>query len=161
MKRFFCVLLCLTLALSLWGCVRERPDESNFFYCRTKMRYDGESGVPVCEKRDTMGHEGNLQHLIPLYLMGPLGEGLESPFPEGTHLEKVKQAAGTVYVELSGIDEGFSDSRFTLACACLTLTCLDLTDAVAVSVTDGTRTLTMDRASLILRDPVPMDTKGE
>ena len=45
-----------------------------------------------------------------------------------------------------------TDAAFSLACACLTKTCMELTQASSVTVISGTRMVTMGPDNLILTD---------
>lgn len=158
MKRILCFLLCLALMLPLWGCSKGIQDEAVFYYRRTEFQYGAETGVIVPEQRDITGHVGDLPFLISLYLMGPLEEGLKSPFPPNTRLLSVNPVVGAVRIELSRIDSSFTDSQFSLACACLTLTCLELANVSAVTITSGERSITMERDDLVLYDNITNET---
>ena len=55
----------------------------------------------------------------------------------------------------------FSDAEFSLACACLTMTCLEFTDAESVTVISGSRSVTMDESLLTFSDiHVPTQITG-
>ena len=47
-----------------------------------------------------------------------------------------------------------TDAQFTLACSCLTLTCLELVDAESVTVVSGDRSITMNADSLTQKDHI-------
>lgn len=151
MKRFVCILLSLCLLLP--GCSQERIKESvTFYYPRREYRYDSADGVIAGEQREASGHEGDLHYLLTLYLMGPSNEELVSPLPRGTQLLQALQQDSAVTLELTDTAQTMTDMEFTLACACLTLTSLSITGGEKVTVTSGSRTVTMNRDSLTLFD---------
>lgn len=158
MKRILSFLLILALMFPLWGCSKGIQDEAVFYYRRAEFRYGEENAVVVPEQRDITGHVGDLSFLISLYLMGPLEEELESPFPKNTRLISVSPVVGAVRIELSNLNDSITDSRFSLACACLALTCLELTDTQEVTITSGDRSVTMDRDSIVLHDSITNET---
>ena len=162
MKRFIAFALLLTLLLPLLGCSKGIQDGADFHYCRKEYQYGKDSGVIAPEQRDITGHVGDLSFLISLYLMGPLDEDLESPFPKGTKLEVLEFTRHGLHIQLSPVPDSFTDSEFTLACACLTLTCLEISDKATFTITSGERSVIMNRNNLILWDnTIPETTEGE
>ena len=160
MKRILCIFLIFSLLFPLAGCSKGIQDEVVFYYRREKFEYGIEDSVVVPEQRDVTGHKGDLSFLISLYLMGPLEEELESPFPTSTRLISVTPVVGALRIELSKLSDSFTDSQFTLACACLTLTCLELTNVQEVTITSGERSITMDRDALVLYDSITNETNN-
>ena len=160
MNRFIAFALLLSLALSLWGCSRGIQDGAAFHYCRKDYLYGQENGVIAPEQRDITGHVGDLSFLISLYLMGPLDEELKSPFPKNTRLELLEFTRHGLQIQLSPVPDSFTDSEFTLACACLTLTCLEITDKQTFTITSGERSVIMNRNNLILSDSTIQETIG-
>lgn len=161
MKRILSMLLIISLLLSLGGCGfggGKRKDHAIFYYRRASYLYGQENGVIASEKRDISDHAGDLSYLLSLYLIGPLDEELESPFPKTTRLTSVRDNGETMQVVLSNIGSALSDSEFSLACACLTLTCLELSNATEVTIISGERTVTMTRESLVLYDGSSTET---
>ena len=45
-----------------------------------------------------------------------------------------------------------NDAQFTLACSCLTKTCLDVLDIQEVTITSGERSITLTEADMLLYD---------
>ncbi len=153
MKRFLClILLCL---FTLTGC-HPGHEHRNFYYLRTAYAYGSETpdGVIAPEQRNIEGHSVDMTYLISLYLTGPLEENLSIVFPKEAQLLSVTQQEGDLFITLSDVGQDFNAARFTLGCACLTLTCLELTDAEQVTITSGERSLTLTRDSLTLLDTV-------
>lgn len=153
MKRFVCLLLALCLSLSGCGLSRDGIKEPvTFYYLQTEYRYGVEDGVIGTEEREASGHRDNLSYLLTLYLIGPTDESLTSPIPKGTHIFSVEQEGNEVQLQLTDTSQTLTDSGYTLACACLTLTCLSITEAESVTITSGSRSVTMTRDSLTLFD---------
>ena len=156
MKRM--IALSLVLCLMLSGCATfgERiKDPVTFHYLCSSYREDL-CCVIVSEQRESSGHIGDLSYLLALYSMGPVSEDMTSPLPLGTRITASRQD-GNILLQLNDACAGLSDIEFSLACACLTLTCLDITAAETVTITCGDRTKTMDRSALTLAD-APAET---
>ena len=159
MKRWIAILLCLLLVLSLFGCKKSDDDNTvSFYYCRAEYDYGEEYGVVAPEQRELSEHATDLSNLLTLYLVGPLEEHLASPFT-GTKLISVNSEDGQLFIRLADTAKSMTDARFTLACACMTMTCLELVDAEQVTIYCGDRTVTMSRDSLLLYDSItPIET---
>ena len=93
-----------------------------------------------------------------LYLAGPDNVELVSPFPNGLRLIRHHQEGETLYLLFSEELAQLSNLSLSMACGCITMTCLTLTDATQVtieaneSLLDGQKSITMERDSLILSD---------
>ena len=75
----------------------------------------------------------------------PLGRVISEAYTdEGTELT----------IEISNTSALLTDSEFSLACACLSMTCMELTNAENVTITSGSRSLTLSRDNLLLNDTV-------
>jgi len=158
MKRFFAVLILFSILLP--GCgVKE---QALFYYCNTEFLHDTQDSVIVSEKRDISAHSGDLPFLISLYLMGPLEKEYVSPFPAGVKLIDTQISADSLTITLDEINN-LSDYEYTLACACMALTCMELSAVKMVTVTSGDRTITIDPNMLTLYDsgiPIESTTGG-
>lgn len=153
MKRLISLALVLCLMLSGCGTSGERIMEPvTFYYLQSKYSYGSEGAVIASEEREASGHRRDLNYLLALYLMGPSSEALISPVPQGTRILSVEQEGTTIQLSLSDAAGTLTDAEFSLACACLTLTCLDLTEVEAVTVTCGSRSVTMSHENLTLFD---------
>lgn len=151
MKRIVSLTLLLCLLLSGCGFFGERIREPVTFHYLCNFYQEDLCCVLVCEEREASGHAGDLPYLLALYQMGPAGEDLRSPLPPGTRIHSEVQDS-QILLELSDEAMALSDLEYSLACACLTLTCLDITEAEAVTVCCGDRSKTMTRSSLTLFD---------
>ena len=151
MKRFLSLMLILSLLLSGCGFFGERIREPVTFHYLCNSYQEDLCCVFVSEEREASGHTDDLSYLLALYLMGPAGEDLRSPLPAGTRIRADIQE-GQILLELSEDAVSLSDPEYSLACACLTLTCLDITEAESVTVSCGDRSRTMTRSTLTLVD---------
>lgn len=160
MKRFFCLFLCLCLVLP--GCSSElMKDPVTFYYPRREYQYGAEDGVISSEQREASGHADDLRYLLSLYLIGPSSEELVSPLPRGARLLGVSREDGTITLELTDTSLTATDTEFTLACACLTMTTLSIVSGDEVTITSGARSVTMSRGSLTLIDDSTASTTEE
>ena len=150
MKRWLFGALAVCLLLS--GCRLDSAYETASFYYLDAGYADRMSDPIRKEQKEITGHAGDLSYLMHLYLMGPSGEGLKSPLPEACTLISIENREGVIQVKLSDTRSSLTESEFSLACACLTLTILDFTQAQAVTITSGTRKVSMDTQTLTLYD---------
>ena len=160
MKRFFYLFLCLCLFLP--GCSGElMKNPVTFYYPRREYQYGAEDGVISSEQREASGHADDLHYLLSLYLIGPSSDEMVSPLPLCTRLLGVSRENGTVTLELTDTAQSVTDTEFTLACACLTMTTLSITGGDEVVITSGSRSVTMRRDSLTLIDDSTASTTEE
>ena len=160
MKRLICLMLALLL---LTGCsiTGERiKDPVTFYYVRGDYRKNMES-VIVSEEREAAGHMDDLPYLLALYSMGPSTDGLKSPFPKNTRIIPTEHTAAGIVLSLSEIPESMTDAEFTLAGACLALTCMELTDVPQVTVLCGDRSLTIREDNLLLYSSADQELEEE
>ena len=152
MKRILPLILAALIFLSGCNLSAERMKEPvTFYYVRSGFATDM-SQVIGTEQREASGHRGDLSYLLALYLIGPSQEGLATPLPKGTRIITVEDRAGGIQLKLSDTEEAMTDAEFSLACACLSLTSMDLTGAERVTILSGNRTVTMTRENLELYD---------
>ena len=164
MKLLRITVAVLILVALLAGC--SLPGASgnavNFYYSRVSFAYGGEDAVILLEQRDITGHEGDLKYILSLYLMGPLDEDLAAVFPVSTRLVGIRQEDSNLSVHLTPIAKSLSEGEFSLACSCLTMTCMDLTSCKQVTVVSGDRSLTLTTEDLLLLDdPISTETQSE
>ena len=75
--------------------------------------------------------------------------------------EELEQTEDAVTIGISDTSEALSDSRFSLACACLSMTCMELLPVKEITVVSGSRNTTIRRDSLILKDTIqPQEDKS-
>ncbi len=151
MKRILPLILVFSLLLSGCGFFGERIKSPATFYYLCEYYTEELCCVIASEEREASGHSSDLPYLLALYQMSPADEGHRSPLPDGTAIQ-ARQQDDQICLELSDAAQSLSELDFSLACACLTLTCLDISGAASVTVICGDRTRTMDRSSLTLFD---------
>lgn len=161
-KRIGMILLLLSILLT-WGCGRE-PQLSEYvspvrFYYRVPDA--GLDQTPVVMDYhifDARGREDDLLWLLNTYLDGPYEDGLISPFPGSAGISSVMREGSTLRVDVSESLAYLKGIDLTLACSCITMTCLELTDAQSVVITangqllGGKPSVTMSRNSMLLED---------
>ncbi len=156
-KHFFITLICVLTVVILIAALaphQDRQDTVNFYYVRSDFSYGSPDGVIGAEARNVGDHEGDLDYLLALYLGGPLDSQLVSPFPNRTtpRLLSVKVKGNILHINLSDLSTVMTDGKFTLACACLSKTCLELANVQAVEITSGNRSLRLTPANLVFYD---------
>ena len=155
MKRFCGSLILLLFFFS--GCAHLKSSLSepvSFYYLERDYGYGQTGSVIAVEERESSGHRRHLSYMMALYLMGPTEEEHIIPLPAGTRIGCTLKDNGDIQLELSDAARVLSDSEYTLACTCLSLTCFDLTDSEKVTVINGERSLTMNRGSFTLSDDI-------
>ena len=154
MKRIFSLFL---LLICLCGCSFQKKTDSDtvtFYYLKENYTY-GQNGTAVATEPHEKGSATwDLPYLITMYLMGPVEDGHISPLPPGTRIECSVNQDHSIVLELSDNVKILSDAEFSLACACLSLTCFDVTDAPAVTVLDGERIVTLHADTIFLTDDI-------
>ena len=164
MKQIRIAAAFLLILSVLAGCSLQKHSGNNvaFHYSRAEFAYGAEDAVMVSEQRDIAGHEGDLKYILSLYLMGPLDEELTAIFPITTRLVGIKQEDTSLSVHLTPIAKSLSEGEFSLACSCLAMTCIELTDCTCVTVVCGERSVTLSASDLLLSDnPIPTETQPE
>ena len=150
-KRIVCLILCTSLFLTGCGFFGTRIKEPVTFHYLCGSYQEDLCCVIASEEREASGHTGDLAYLLALYLMGPTDDELIMPLPPGTRISAQKQD-GHIVLELSDTSDSLSEVEFMLSCACLTLTCLEITEAEDVTIRSGDREKTMNRNTLTLYD---------
>lgn len=154
MKRLLCTLLAALCALSaLTACGKKSSSPVVFYYLDSAFQ-DNMVCPIASEEREVAGHQEDLRYLLSFYLMGPIDSGLRSALPRGTLLYTVSQEDSRLTIEISNTTALLSDAEFSLACACLSMTCMGLTQAEEVTVVSGSRSLTLSQSNLLLTDTV-------
>ena len=154
MKRLLCFVLTVSVLLStLSGCGQKLKENITLYYLKSSYQENLDSPI-VGEEREVAGHRDNLKYLLSFYLMGPIGKERSSPLPRGTQLYTVEQEGTALTIEISNTSALLSDAEFSLACACLSMTCMELVNAEKVTIVSGSRSLTLSRDNLLLNDTI-------
>lgn len=162
MKRRICLILLMGIFLSGCGGLGERIKEPvTFYYIREDYQKDM-GPVIVSEVREASGHTGDLPYLLALYTMGPATEGLQSPFARNTRIIPTEHTKAGVVLSISEGTNIMSDAEYTLASACLAMTCMEMTNASQITVVYEERSVTITQDNLMMyaaREPWKMEGK--
>ena len=153
MKRLVCAALAAALLFITFGCRQQMKESVTFYYLNSAYQETMDSPI-VGEEREVAGHRDNLKYLLSFYLMGPISKDLVSPLPRGTLVYNITQEDTELTIELSNTSALLTDSEFSLACACLSMTCMGLANVENVTIVSGSRSLTISRDNLLLNDTV-------
>ena len=149
MKRLWCFLMVFCLIFSGCSFSGERIKEPvTFYYVRENYQKDMDQ-VIASEVREAAGHRDDLAYLLALYSMGPASEELTSILPGNTGLTLTEYLDESIILTLSEQAEPLTDGDFTLACACISLTCMELSDIQSVTLICGERTITIRENQLL------------
>ena len=173
MKRLFSGVLILLLMMSLWGCGNSKvnlQDAVIFYYLRSDIQSDRTYGdsdsVIVPEVQDSLTRNNRISYYIALYLNGPSDSRLHSPFPKNLTLQSVYREKNELFVIFSDNLASLSGMDLTKACACLALTCFNLSDAQTITIqtqsstTDTAVSFTVSRDELALEDLSALNYNG-
>ena len=158
-NKWFALLLALIILSSFTGCGRSEQYEVplSFYYLSAQLDYGADSAAIKPQLREGKGLVST-ETILQLYFAGPQGENFNTPFPAGLRLVSTAQEADTLYLTVSDELSQLSGLDLTLACCCITLTCLDITDVESVCIQaetatlGGEKTITMNRDCLLLLD---------
>ena len=150
-NKILCLILVVSLIFTGCGFWREQINQSVTFYYLCENYQKDLCCVIVSEEREASGHVGDLSYLLALYLMGPTNDEHGMPLPAGTQIS-AQINEGNVILELSNIAQFMSDLDFSLACACLSMTTLEIVVADSITIRCADKEITMDADSLTLYD---------
>ena len=165
MKRLIAITMLILTVLTMTACTRDTKPvyPVAYHYLRApsdagNIFHGSSDSVIAPEIREGGSYREDLEHLLDIYLLGPLDHSYRSPFPVGTALKSISLDGHHASVVLSRHFANYHGIDLTLACACLTMTVMDLTGAEAVTISvegfqlDGKASITMDRSNMILTD---------
>ena len=159
-QRILCLILSISLLLCGCDFFGERIKEPVTFHYLCGNYQEDLCCVIASEEREASGHLGDLSYLLALYLMGPTNDEYQLPLPAGTQIVSQIQD-GHILLELPDTSQTLSDIEFSLACACLTLTCLEITNAEDVTIRSADRVKTLSPDTLTLIDTISDSTPSE
>jgi len=168
MRKTVSMLICLLMLLSMAGCAREAKKIQkpvNFYYRQSTVAYDQDGGVIGSELRESLGNENNIKALLSLYLDGPVSENLSQTFPEDVFVVSVNCTDGVAKVVFSYQFAALSGIDLTIACACVTMTVMELTGMETVQISaagallDQCESIIMDKNALFTTDN-PANSNG-
>lgn len=150
MKRMVCLLLITCVLLSGCSVFGERVKGPVTFYYVHRDYSQEMNSVIASEIREASGHRDDLSYLLALYSMGPSDENLVSPFPRNTRIIPTEHSDHGIVLSVSETADILTDAEFTLASACLSLTCMELTTAEQITVVCEDRSITIRQDNLLL-----------
>ena len=157
MTKYVAIFLSILLLLSSCSHSTAYEKPVTFYYCSAVFQYESGDSAIIAETREG-ADRSTLEEIMQLYLAGPDSQDLVSPFPSGLRLISYHQEDETLYLLFSEELSQLTNLSLSMACGCITMTCLTLTDATRItieaddSLLDGQKSITMGRDSLILSD---------
>ena len=162
MKRFFCLLLTLSFLLAGCSVTGERiKDPVTFYFPKKDFAYGTTGSVIGSEEREASGHQDEMSYLLALYLLGPSDEGLVPTMPGSCWVLSMDQAPNSLTIEFTDTTLSLTDAEYSLACACLSMTCIGTTNVERVTIKSGSRSVTMTKDNLTLFDSTTTATTEE
>ena len=161
MKRNIALLICLLICCEMCACGVSPGRSSSsvkFYYRLEEISYESGTNVVNSETFDAGSHRSDLEYLIQKYLAGPRTSKLSSPFPNGVKLSHITVQDNAVNIILSNDLATLTGYELTVACACMTLTILDITQAESVLISaesallNNAEYITMDASCIYLLD---------
>ena len=161
MKRLTSVFLLFCLCLSGCSMIGERVKEPvTFYYIRENYQKEMDQ-VILAEVREAAGHRDDLLYLLALYSMGPVKEEAIAPFPRNTRIIPVARSEHSMEISLSDGVHTLSEAEFTLASACIAMTCMELTDVQEVTVICSDRRISISKDNLMLHSDMYQNPQEE
>lgn len=166
MKRILTAIIVILLLIPFCGCEKSNDFRVpvNFYYCTDPIGYNSADAVISAEVREGEGYGEHVQAILELYLKGPVDDGFRRPFPAGVCVENITVADNQVTVFLSREFSQLADHSLTLACTCISMTVMDLTDCdmvriqVADTLLDGNEYIEINRENLLFLDEYTPET---
>lgn len=160
-KRLIALFLLLTMLFTGCSVGADKDSMTNpfrFYYKPANVEADFGLGAVPFEYRDMGTHGEDYSWVLERYLKGPLSSELAAPFQVTTTLEALTLEDGCMYLTLSESFADLTDIDLTVACACITLTCLEFREVSSVSIRvegkllGGRREMVMSRDALLTED---------
>ena len=160
MKKLITCILLLCICVSFFGCKSKQALTSPvpYYYRRMELSYEGSGSVIAAEQRESRGHENDIGYLLSQFLKGPESSAFSRTFPLGTQLISFEHSDLEAHIVLTDIFAGLTGMDLTIACACITMTVIELTGVQTVHIRtesqllNNMQTITMDKSSLVLFD---------
>ena len=156
MKRMCCLLLCLVLLVSLFGCASSnRFDPIRLYYKTADVSHSsGLIGYELSEEPLTHTADG----LAARYFSGPQDEALRSPFPKGTSFISAAWDGSILYMTVSDHMAELSGVNLSVAISCISLTFSQLNGVEDICISaenellNGQESITIHSGSILLQD---------
>ena len=162
MKRFICVIIVLLTLLSMVGCTAKESDiikPANFYYRTAAVKY--QSDAITAEIRESSGYDsGDLKGLMQLYIDGPISKEYINPFPRGLKVVDVTVNSSNVQLQFNDRLALLNNTDMSIACACLTLTTLDLTHRSRIIITAADASGNIIYTASMTKDQILLNDKN-
>lgn len=166
MKRL--IILLLSVMMLLTGCTSTKNISRTvqFYYIHNEIEFGSKSGVIASNTvQIKYKNEDNLQ-ILNRYFNGPTNYECISPFPAGITLIDFETTQDTARLTLSPHMSMLSGIDFTVACACLTRTVIELTGVQTVHLSiqdnliDGQESIRLTMSSFTYWDDTDLNQSG-
>lgn len=153
MKRLILLVLALTLLFACSACAAETEPQPKFYYLRTEetILYGEAQGFIAPVTRE-LSRDMDLDMILQLYLNGPVEEDFRNPIPKGTYLLSAILREDRLDIVMSREFSTLDGMQLTLAGACLSATCYDLTGVEKIQVRSNDNIYDFDLNSFIFLD---------
>ena len=167
-KRLICLILLLGICVSLPACRQQQEKFQvpvNFYYLRQEATFGSADSLIAPVTAEGINYSNDPVGLLTEYLRGPGDSRCLSPFPAGTYIVSMELVNNIVRLTLCEDFATLTGMDLTAACACLTLTVLDLTGANSVRIyaegatLNGSDYIRMDRSCINLIDLIENDSQ--
>lgn len=146
----FLFIMILLSACKIW--TPGSKDNITFYYSRKEYAYGSQDAIFSSEIRDMAGHTTDTTYLLKMFLLGPLTEGLEAPFPQNTRLLSLQENRDETVITLSDAGASMPEIQFTLGCTSLAKTYIGIRDISQITVIRGSQSITLTRSGILLYD---------
>ena len=160
MRKIIAVVLLLCLILT--GCAgedRRYITALKFYYPLQTADYTMGAAYLQPELREGGGLDKSLSNILNLYLQGPHDKEIyQMPFHHNAQVVSITRSSSMLDITLTANFGTYSGTDLTIACACITMTCLELADVQTVRIRakdatlDGAEFIEMSAESLLLVD---------
>ena len=161
MRKILPCLLIFAFCTSFCGCEKEPvkiEKPVNLYYRQSQISYGSADGVIGICITEGAGFENDLLGLLNLYLRNTTDPAFSRTFPDGSQLVRLTVQDGAAQAQLNNQFSRAAGIDLTIACACLSLTIMELTSAESVTISafnatlDGAESITMTTDSILLLD---------
>ena len=161
MKRMISLMILFCLFISGCSLTSERFKEPVTFYYVRKNYQKDMNQVIASELREASGHRDDLPYLLALYSMGPSNEEFMCPFPRNTKIVPIARTENSIELSLMDSVLTLTEADFTLASACIAMTCMELTDVQEVTVICSDRRISISKDNLMLHSDMYQNPQEE
>lgn len=160
MKRYISLLLIMAICFTLCAC-KPAPEKieqpANFYYRNAEISFGANDGLISALPSETVGFDSTIT-ILNEYLKGPKSSEFDTTFPASTKVQQFTIVGDRADVQLNDSLARLTGIDLTIACACLTITTIELTGVSTVTIStanealDGASSITMSMDSLMLMD---------